>query len=134
MADNQMHQQALMAVLSGLRPVPSHGRTAPGNIDLYERREIPNPDGGISTVYSMSFTDEDPNSPRFGKEILVPRADEGRILTEDEAIDKYYRTGRHMGAFDTPQEANAAAEAIHNDYARGKYRVRPAVSHARGLR
>lgn len=124
-------RQTLKEIYLSMRPAVSHGQTAPGTIDLYERPKVPNPDGGISTVYSMSFTDEDPQSPRYGLEILVPRADEGRILTEAEAMQKYYQTGQHMGAFNTPEEANAAAEAIHNDYARGKYDMRPAVSHQR---
>lgn len=131
---SQLHQQALLAALGDMKPVASHGRREAGNIDLYGRPEVPNPAGGNSTVYSMSFQDEDPRSPRFGKEVLVPLADDGRILSEEEAIDRYYQTGKHLGAFDTPQEANANAERIHNEYEAGKYRIRPAVSHQRGQR
>lgn len=129
---DQLHQQALLSALGGMTPAASHGRREPGNIDLYNRPKVPNPQGGTSTVYSMSFLDEDPQSPRYGKEVLVPRADGGRILTEDEAIERYYQTGKHMGAFDTPQEATAHAETVHNDYAAGKYEMRPVVSHPRG--
>jgi hypothetical protein len=130
-----LHQQALIAALGGvMKPAASHGRREGGNIDLYERPEIANPAGGNSTVYSMSFLDEDPQSPRFGKEVLVPLADGGRILSEEEAINQYYKTGKHLGAFDTPDEANANAERIHNEYEAGKYRIRPAVSHQRGQR
>jgi hypothetical protein len=130
---DQLHQQALLAAMGGLmKPAVSHGKREVGNIDLYNRPKVSNPEGGTSTVYSMSFIDEDPKSPRFGKEVLVPRADGGRILSEDEAIARYYETGNHMGAFDSPQEANAVADRIHQDYERGKYDMRPAVSHVKG--
>lgn len=125
-----MDQDALLSLLGQMKPVASHGRRDDGNIDLYERPKVPNPEaGGTSTVYSMSFVDEDPQSPRFGKEVLVPRADEGRILSEAEAREKYYRVGKHLGAFDTVAEAKAAAKTIHEDYERGRYDMRPAVSH-----
>lgn len=115
--------------MSAMRPVASHPRQEPGNIDLYDRPEIPNGDG-ISTVYSMSFMDEDPGSRTYGSEVLVPLAD-GRILTPQEAIQRYYQTGRHLGAFATPDDATAYAQRLHEDYEAGRYRMRPAVSHAR---
>lgn len=119
--------RTLGAILSMMRPVPSHGQIAPGNIDLYNRAQIPNPDGGTSTVYSASFNID-------GDEVLLPLADDGRILTPEEAIEKYRRTGRSLGRFIDPASADAYAEQLHNDYATGKYDVRPAVSHARGQR
>lgn len=104
----------------------------PGNIDLYERPKIPNPKGGISTVESMGFLDEDPSSPYFGKQVLVPLADEGRILSEEEAIAKYYRTPpsrrRHLGIFNTPDESTVYAIQLHDDYAAGKYERRPPMT------
>lgn len=123
-----MDAKALLSLL-GMTPAASHGRPEQGNIDLFDRPKVPNPKGGTSTVYSMSFQDEDEQSPRFGQEVLVPRADEGRILSEDEARKKYYKTGHHLGAFRTPDEATAYAKQLHDDYERGKYEMRPAVSH-----
>lgn len=111
-----------------MRPVASHPRQERGNIDLYDRPEVPNGDG-ISTVYSMSFQDEDPQSFRYGSEVLVPLADMGRILSPQEAIARYYQTGHHLGAFASPEDATQYAIQLHNDYEGGKYRVRPAVSH-----
>ena len=86
----------------------------PGNIDLYNRPKIPNPSGGMSTVYSSSFNID-------GKEVLLPLADEGRILSPREAIDKYLRTGQHLGIFASPEAATAYAQHLHEDYAAGKY-------------
>lgn len=83
------------------------GRVAPGNIDLFKRPVVQNPDGSISTVRSLSFGTDD-------GEVLIPTVtDDGRVLTDDEAIENYYQTGRHLGIFATPDAATAYAERLH---------------------
>jgi len=100
--------------------VPQQGQSTPGllqpgNIDLYNRPHVTNSDGSISTVRSMSFGEN-------GKEILVPTVSEdGRIMSDREAIDTYHQTGKHLGVFDSPSKATAYAVKLHNDYAAGKY-------------
>ena len=44
-----------------------------------------------------------------GKETLLPTVVGGKQLTEDQAISRYYKTGLHMGKFNTPQEAEYAS-------------------------
>lgn len=82
----------------------------PGNIDLTRRPMVMNADGSHSTVRSMSFQDRD------GMEVLIPTvSDAGKVMTNEEAIAEYDRTGKHLGKFWDVPSANAAAEAIHYD-------------------
>ena len=83
------------------------GRYGKGNIDLNNRKVVHNKDGSISTERSFSVNID-------GKETLLPTVINGRIVSEDEAIDHYYRTGEHLGKFDSVEEANAYAEELHN--------------------
>jgi hypothetical protein len=81
-----------------------------GNIDLHNRPKYKNPDGSISTVYSIGVNID-------GQEILLPtianKNGKAIKLTEQQAIDLYKTTGKNLGKFKTPQESNAMAELIH---------------------
>lgn len=94
-----------------------------GNIDLNSRPVVRNPDGTVSSEYSVSFADDK------GHEVLVPTVVGGKFLTpdghkppegspEEEAMQKrawdhYLKTGQHMGIFDTPENADAYADVAH---------------------
>ena len=87
------------------------GVVEPGNINLMNRPSVKNPAGGTSSVYSMSIGMDD-------REYLIPRvSDDGRLLTEEEAIREFERTGRHLGAFKSPDFATAYADALHRQQA-----------------
>lgn len=96
-----------------LGPANADGMMARGNIDLNARPVVKNADGSISTVRSMSVN--------FGDgEVLIPTvaADGSRILSDDEAIAQYKKTGQFLGKFKTPDQATAYAEALHEEQAK----------------
>lgn len=83
----------------------------PGNIDLANRPRVKNADGSISTVRSMGVNID-------GKEYLIPTvSDDGRVMGDDEAVEHFKKTGKHLGVYASPEESTAAAEAIHNSQA-----------------
>ena len=82
-----------------------------GNIDLSNRPQVTNPDGSISTVRSKSFEID-------GKEVLLPTVSpDGKNLTDQEAIDLYKKTGKSLGIYNSVEEANKVAQAIHEQQA-----------------
>lgn len=91
-------------------PIGQYGR---GNIDLYDRPQVENPDGSISTVRSLGFYDEKEGSSTYGKEILIPTVIRNTIVDDDTAINYYYRYGQYLGIFNTVAESNAYAEQLH---------------------
>ena len=83
------------------------GLLSPGNIDLNNRPVVRNKDGSISTVRSISVGMDD-------KEVLIPTVSEdGRIMTDQEAINEYLKSGRNLGMFSSPAAASAYAESLH---------------------
>ena len=88
-------------------PAPTPGMVTPGTVDLTTRPTVPMPDGSIATVRSMSFNDGE------GREILIPTiSDDGRLLSDDDAIALYRQSGRHLGIFATPDDATAYAKQL----------------------
>lgn len=93
-------------------PRLARGQLQAGNIDLNNRPVVRNPDGSISTVRSISANFD-------GREVLIPTvSDDGRILSDDDAIAQYQKTGRNLGIFDTPDNATAYAQSLHQDQER----------------
>ncbi|GEM_PF-1852319 len=84
------------------------GLKVEGNIDLSRRPQVANEDGSISTVRSISINED-------GAEVLIPTVSpDGKILSDDDAIALYKRTGQHLGKFNTPEAATKYAEALHD--------------------
>ncbi len=84
----------------------TEGLLEPGNIDLRRRPVVRNQDGSVSMARSFSIAKE-------GREYLIPTvSDEGRLLSNQEAISQFEKTGRHLGAFRTAQDAADYADRM----------------------
>lgn len=77
-----------------------------GNIDLDSRQAIVNADGTISTECSFSVEID-------GLEVLLPTVVDGSIVSEEKAIENFYRTGKHLGMFSCSEAAELYAFWLH---------------------
>jgi len=97
---------------SGQSQLPKpKGMLEAGNINIHNRPVVHNPDGTISTVRTISINDGT-------GEVLIPTVSEdGRIMSDREAMDTYGKTGKHFWKFDSPEDATAFAQNLHNEQA-----------------
>lgn len=92
------------------RPSPM---IAPGNLDLDKRKVLRTPDGGYRTENSISIgTDKG--------EVLIPTVVNGRQLTQQQAVEHFYKSGEQLGTFSTPGAATSYAQQLHQRQA-GRY-------------
>lgn len=90
---------------SGYENIP--GTVQPGNVDLMNRPRVKNADGSVSTIRSIGIEVD-------GKNVLIPTVSEdGRVMSNAEAIKTYMRTGRHLGIYANQAAADRAGQLLH---------------------
>ncbi len=114
-ARNELMQPGMLGAYqaqqrNALLPAPQ--QLMPGNIDVHARPVVTNSDGSISTVRSMTITDEN------GRAILIPTIIQGRgAVSPEEAIRYYEQTGEHLGMFNNTDAADTYAQRLHEQQA-----------------
>lgn len=72
---------------------------------------VKNRDGSVSTVRTISVNID-------GKEVVIPTVHpDGYIMSADDAINRYIKTGEYFDEFDTVDEASKYAEDLHKSQA-----------------
>ena len=88
-------------------PVPLKYTTINPNV-IHNRAT--NPDGSISTVRTISFNDG-------SGEILIPTVVGNKVVSNEDAINHYRKTGESFGTFKTVEDADRWADYIHTLHA-----------------
>lgn len=78
-----------------------------GNLDLLNRPVVRNRDGSISTVRSISVTDDQ------GHAYLLPTVIGNRVVSPQQAVRHFQQTGQHLGYFLNEHAANNYGMGLH---------------------
>jgi hypothetical protein len=93
--------------VTGKAVLKNEGLVEHGNIDLTKRPVVKNADGSISTVRSMGVNID-------GKEVLIPTVVGNKVVSDEEAVAHYKKTGEHLGVFKDAASSSAYAQKLHS--------------------
>jgi len=105
------YAQADTGTMTDAMPEKAVDPNAP-TLDPLQQKPVQNEDGSISTVRTIGVEDQ-------GKEVNIPTVppEGSKVMTDAEARQRYQDTGKHLGKFDSVEQAGAAAEKLHQDEA-----------------
>ena len=87
---------------------PNSAQKQSGNIDLTNRPKVSNPDGSYSTVRTIGIEVDG------GRHINIPTVINGKVVSNEEAINHFKKTGQHLGIYKSRKEADDAADQLHS--------------------
>jgi hypothetical protein len=100
---------------AGAEPELPLGMLAKGNINILKRPAVKNPDGTVSSVRSITVTDN------LGHAYLIPTVIKTlggwRVVSNQLAINYWKKTGQHLGYFANEAAANRYAGVLHRQQA-----------------
>lgn len=77
-----------------------------GNVDLDNRVIVENEDGSFSTELSITVNID-------SWEVLLPTIIDGKIVSDNEAVEHFFKTGEYLGIFASTEEADEYAMWLH---------------------
>jgi len=97
----------LLDTLSGKPDIETQpsGLIERGNIDLSKRIPLKNEDGTVSPLKSISIEQD-------GNIVLIPTIQDGKRMTDAEAIRYYQKSGQNLGVFETEADAARYAKRV----------------------
>jgi hypothetical protein len=86
--------------------VPEESFLEKGNIDVSKRPPVSVGDGQVATVHSMGIEED-------GVYTVIPQVVGGKLVSADEAVAHYHKSGEHLGKFADQASADSYAQALH---------------------
>jgi hypothetical protein len=105
----QAVQARIARAMNGEGMAPGPGS---GTLDPASQPTVRNADGTVSTVRTIGIEVD-------GKHVLIPTVSpDGKVLSDEQAIELFRSSGKHLGVFNSREESDAAGRALSQQEAR----------------